>query len=236
MLLESERSKGPRCPHPPPDTTLSGSSAPVCPDPDPSETSSDDKGGVHNESENKRGASGSSSGEDISDFNSKKLKVSLVTGSLVFLCKVARCYVLLMLMETLQKRTNIKSTAAALEAAWITEFNEKKRLFMVTEKSSLRIIALSEMNREESISNFASSTRKLYGLQAAMWNRDKVVRKGAPNLVAREFACGGKTSFCHRVIFRQISHTPSLSGLPLNGFINWAFVPPATRRELTSWP
>ena len=30
-----------------------------------------------------------------------------------------------MLMETLQKRTNIKSIAAALEAAWITGFNEK---------------------------------------------------------------------------------------------------------------
>ena len=58
MLLESERSKGLRCPHPPLDTTLSGSSAPVCPDPDPSETSSGDKGGVHSESENKRGASG----------------------------------------------------------------------------------------------------------------------------------------------------------------------------------
>ena len=93
-----------------------------------------------------------------------------MTGSLVFLCRVTRCYVVVMLMEILQKRTNIKSTAAALEAAWITEFNEKKRLFMVTERSSLRIIALSEMNREESISDSASSTRKFYGLQAAMWN------------------------------------------------------------------
>lgn len=30
-----------------------------------------------------------------------------------------------LLMETLQKRFNIKATAAALEAAWITGFNEK---------------------------------------------------------------------------------------------------------------
>ena len=62
-----------------------------------------------------------------------------------------------MLMETLQKRRNIKSTAAALEAAWVTGFNEKW-----IQKSSLKIMALSEMNREESTSDSASSTRKLY--------------------------------------------------------------------------
>ena len=54
--------------------TPSESWAPVHPDPDPSEASSDDEGGVHSESENERGASGSSSGEDVSDFNSKKAR------------------------------------------------------------------------------------------------------------------------------------------------------------------
>ena len=52
--------------------TPSGSSAPVRPDPDPSEASSDDEGTVHSESENERGASESSSGEDVSDFDSEK--------------------------------------------------------------------------------------------------------------------------------------------------------------------
>lgn len=51
---------------------LFGSSAPVRPVPYPSEGSSSDEGGVHSESKSERGASRSSSGEDISDFNSEK--------------------------------------------------------------------------------------------------------------------------------------------------------------------
>ena len=62
--------------------TPSGSLAPVHPDPDSSEASSNDEGGVHSESENERGASGSSSSEDVSDFNSKKAQGILMTGSL----------------------------------------------------------------------------------------------------------------------------------------------------------
>ena len=33
-----------------------------------------------------------------------------------------------MLMETVQERFNVKSTTAALEAAWITGFDEKTML------------------------------------------------------------------------------------------------------------
>ena len=47
----------------------------------------------------------------------RKLKVFVMTGSLVFLSA--------MLMEMLQKRTGLKSTAAVLKASWITGFNKK---------------------------------------------------------------------------------------------------------------
>ena len=126
-----ERSKGPSCPRPPLDTvalpsesTASGSLAPVRPDPDPSEASSNDEVSVHSESENERGASGSSSDEYVSDFDSEK--VQGIFDDWVASLPLQSCKMLaVMLMETLQKRTNIKSTAAALEAAWITGFNEK---------------------------------------------------------------------------------------------------------------
>ena len=75
--------------------TLSGSLEPVHPDPDPSEASSDDEGGVHSESENERGASGSSSSKDVSDFNSKKARGIFDDWvAIVFLCRVkdASCH------------------------------------------------------------------------------------------------------------------------------------------------
>ena len=62
--------------------TPSGSLAPVHPDPDPSEASSDDEGGIHSESKKERGASGSSSGEDVSISIPRKLEAFLMTGSL----------------------------------------------------------------------------------------------------------------------------------------------------------
>ena len=139
--------------------TPSGSSAPVRPDPDPSEASSNDEGSVHSESENERGASGSPSDEYVSDFDSEKVQ-DIFDDWVASLPLQSRKMLDVMLMETLQKRTNIKSTPAALEAAWIT--CSMKRLFVVTENNSLRITALSEMSQEESISDSASSARKLY--------------------------------------------------------------------------
>ena len=84
----------------------------------------------------------------------RKLKVSLMTGSLVFLCRVERCYVAVMLMEILQKRTNIKSVAAALEAAWITGFNEKT--IRGYRKEFFENHGTFMINREESVSDSAS--------------------------------------------------------------------------------
>ena len=52
----------------------------------------------------------------------RKCKSSLMVVSLPL---QSRKILAVMLMETLQKRMNIKSTAAALEAAWVTGFNEK---------------------------------------------------------------------------------------------------------------
>ena len=109
--------------------------------------------GVHNE--NKRVVSGSSCGEDISD--SEKAQ-GIFDDWVISLPLQSHKMLAAMLMETLQKRTNIKSIAAALEAAWIHE----KRLFVVTERNSLRILALSVMNLEDSISDSAYSTRRHY--------------------------------------------------------------------------
>ena len=77
-----------------------------------------------------------------------------MTGSLVFLCRVERCYVAVMLMEILQKRTNIKSVAAALEAAWITGFNEKT--IRGYRKEFFENHGTFMINREESVSDSAS--------------------------------------------------------------------------------
>jgi len=164
--------------------TASGSSASVRPDPDPSEASSDDEGGVHSESENERGASGSSSDEDVSDFDSEKAQ-GIFDDWVVSLPLQSRKMLAVMLMETLQKRTNIKSTAAALEAAWITGFNEKTirgyRKEFFENHGTFRDESRGKYKR---ICLFNEETLRL---QAAMWIRENAVRKGAPNLVAREF-------------------------------------------------
>ena len=83
-------------------------------------------------------------------------------------------------MERLQKRTSLKSTAAVLEAAWITGLNVYRKEFF------------------ENCGRFRDEARGKYQraclfneeslrLQAAMRVRENAVRKGAPNLVAREF-------------------------------------------------
>lgn len=72
MLLECKRSPTTRHSSSLSEPTLFESSAPVRPIPDPSEGSSNDEDGIHSERKSERGASGNSSGKDISDFNSEK--------------------------------------------------------------------------------------------------------------------------------------------------------------------
>ena len=73
-------------------------------------------------SENERDPSGLS--DDDSDFDDKKAQ-GVFDDWVVSLPLNSRRMLAVMLMETLQKRFKIGSTAAALEAAWMTGFNEK---------------------------------------------------------------------------------------------------------------
>ena len=56
--------------------------APIIPDPDQRQPRSNDDGGVHSESKNKRDASGSPSDKDASNFNSDQPQCVLTIGSL----------------------------------------------------------------------------------------------------------------------------------------------------------
>ena len=85
-------------------------------------------------------------------------------------------------METLQKRTNIKSTAAALEAALITGFNEKTICGYRKEFFENHGTFKNESRRK--YKRFWLFNEETLRLQAAMWIRENAARKGAPNLVA----------------------------------------------------
>ena len=173
------------------DPTSSGSSATPLTEPTPSSSDptssatvpSDDEGSVHSESENERDGL-ESSDEDVPDFDSENAQ-DVFDDWVVSLPLQDRKMLAVMLMETLQKRTALKSTAAALEAAWITGFNEKTirgyRKEFFENGGRFKDEARGKYQRaclfnEESLR-----------LQAAMWVRENAVRKGAPNLVAREF-------------------------------------------------
>ena len=90
-----------------------------------------------------------------------------------------------MLMETVQKRLNVKSTAAALEAAWITGFNEKTvrkyRKEFFENRGKFKDEARGKYKR------FCLFNDESLRLQASMWVREHAVKKGAPNMVARSF-------------------------------------------------
>lgn len=90
-----------------------------------------------------------------------------------------------MLMETVQKRFHVKSTAAALEAAWITGFNEKTvrkyRKEFFENRGRFKDEARGKYKR------FCLFNDESLRLQASMWIRENAVKKGAPNLVARSF-------------------------------------------------
>ena len=152
------------------------SSATVHPDP------SDDERSVRSESENKRDGLESSNEEDVSDFDSEKAQ-GIFDDWVISLPLQDRKMLSVMLMEMLQKRTALKSTAAVLEAAWITGFNEKT-ILVGTERSFLRMVEDSRMKREASTREPAYSMRRAF---VSRQIRENAVRKGAPNLVAREF-------------------------------------------------
>ena len=98
----------------PPSTSSTLDTSPVDPE--------DGSGSVFSESENERDTSGES--ENETDFDDEKAQKAF--DDWVFsLPLVDRKMLAVLIMETIQKRTPLKSTAAALEAAWITGFNEK---------------------------------------------------------------------------------------------------------------
>ena len=129
----------------------------------------------------------------------RKLEASLMTGSLYSLPLQSRKMQAVMPVETLQKRTS-SLQLLLWKLPWSQD--SMKRLFVVTERSSLTIMALSDMNQEESISDSASSTKKLYaskqpcGFERMRWG------KVLPTWSLETFASRWTMSFCHRVIFR----------------------------------
>ena len=90
-----------------------------------------------------------------------------------------------LLTETLQKRFNIKSTAAALEAAWVTGFNEKMvryyRKEFMQNKGKFRE---EQHGKYKRICLFNDENLRL---RASMWVRENAVNKGGPNMPARSF-------------------------------------------------
>ena len=121
-------------------------------------------------------------------------------------------------MERLQKRTSLKSTAAVLEAAWITGFNEKT-------------IHVYRKEFFENCGRFRDEARGKYQraclfneeslrLQAAMWVRENAVRKGAPNLVAREFCQWVNNELLSSSDLPPNLHAASVSVLPHNGYVD----------------
>ena len=98
----------------PPSTSSTLDTSPVDPE--------DSSGSVFSESENERDTSGES--ENETDFDDEKAQ-KVFDDWVISLPLVDRKMLAVLIMETIQKRTPLKSTAAALEAAWITGFNEK---------------------------------------------------------------------------------------------------------------
>lgn len=140
--------------------------------------------GEHSESENERYRSDSSSDDDDSPFDEEKAQV-IFDDWVLSLPLNGRKMLAVMLMETVQKRFHVKSTAAALEAAWITGFNEKTvrkyRKEFFENRGRFKDEARGKYKR------FCLFNDESLRLQASMWIRENAVKKGAPNLVARSF-------------------------------------------------
>ena len=147
-------------------------------------SANEDENGEHSESENERDLSDSSSDDDDSPFDDKMAQ-DIFDDWVVSLPLTGRKMLAVMLMETVQKRFNVKSTAAALEAAWITGFNEKTvrkyRKEFFENRGKFKDEARGKYKR------FCLFNDESLRLQASMWVREHAVKKGAPNMVARSF-------------------------------------------------
>lgn len=90
-----------------------------------------------------------------------------------------------LLMETLQKRFNIKATAAALEAAWITGFNEKTvRYYRKDFMDNKGHFKEEKRGKHKRVCLFNDEDLRL---RASMWVRENAVNKSGPNMTARDF-------------------------------------------------
>ena len=163
-------------------STPSDSSASARPAPDPSDVHSDNDHFSPSESENER--DDCSDGSDDSYFDNEKAQAKF-DDWVVSLPLYDQKMLAVMLMETLQKRMKIGSTQAALEAAWITGFNEKTvqtyRKEFFERGGKFRDEARGKYKR------FCLFNEESLWLDASMWIRENAVKKGAPNLVARDF-------------------------------------------------
>lgn len=144
---------------------------------EPSQSSDEERPG-HSDSENENPYhSGSSSDE----FDEQTVFDDWVVG----LPLHDRKMLSVMLCVTLQKRFKMTATASALEAAWISGFNEKTvrgyRKDFFDNKGSFKEEKRGKYKR---LSLFNDENLRL---KAAMWVRENAVRKGEANMTARSF-------------------------------------------------
>lgn len=141
----------------------------------------------HSESENERDLSGSSSNDADSPFDNNMAQ-DIFDDWVVSLPLTERKMLAVMLMETVQKRFNIKSTAAALEAAWITGFNEKTvrkyRKEFFENRGKFKDEARGKYKR------FCLFNEEALCLQASMWIRENAVKKVLRTWSLEGFASG----------------------------------------------
>ena len=87
--------------------------------------------------------------------------------------------------HTLQIRSKMKRTAAALEAAWITGFNEKTVCYICKEFKENRGKFRDE--RRGKYKRMCIFNNEELRLQASMWVREHAVDKSGPNMTAHSF-------------------------------------------------
>ena len=128
-------------------------------------------------SENER--PGTDSGSDDEDFDPQVA----FDNWIVSLRLSDRKMLSVLLMETLQKRFKIKATAAALEAAWITGFNEKTvRYYRKDFMDNKGKFKEEKRGKHKRVCLFNDEDLRL---QASMWVREYAVNKSGPNMTAR---------------------------------------------------
>ena len=90
-----------------------------------------------------------------------------------------------MLSVVLPKHFNLTSTAGALEAAWITGFNEKR--IRGYRKDFLANNGMFKEERRGKYKRLSLFNDESLRLKAAMWVREHAVRKGEANMTASSF-------------------------------------------------